>query len=270
VAECGDNPAIEGENLPFRGALKANRYKTKWGKFQRWPVNFFQRMFDQNSLLNLRDYPIREMVPFLVGCALWVVVYVIYIRDAIKYRLAEMPMFAGAGNLAWEFLWGFAFRPDMGLLIVYGYRAWFFLDVFIFFLLVRHGAWQLARPELRRHFVSLSVGSVLFWLVAYYFFIGEGYDTPIGANSAYIAQIFISVLYLLQVYCTHDIRKYSWPVVWLRSLGSGLTTVFMYMHYFDGRHWFMLALASTSLAADAACIWVFAGKRRALSLRQNL
>jgi len=263
-------PSHRGSQSSFLQGVESKSLQNKVGGFSALAGKLFQRMFDQNSLLNLRDYPMREMVPFLVGCALWVVVYVLYIRDAIKYRLAEMPMFAGAGNLAWEFLWGFAFRPDMGLLIVYGYRAWFFLDVFIFFLLVRHGAWQLARPGLRRHFVSLSVGSVLFWLVAYYFFIKERHDTSIGANSAYIAQIFISVLYLMQVYCTDDIQRYSWPVVWLRSLGSGLTTVFMYMHYFDGSHNFMLALASMSLAADAACIWVFAGKRRALLLRQNL
>jgi hypothetical protein len=224
---------------------------------------------DQNSLLNLKDYPLREMVPFLVGCTLWVVVYGIYIKDSLRYRRAEMPMFAGAGNLAWEFLWGFAFRPDMGLLIVWGYRAWFFLDIFIFALLMRDGAWQFRQPKLRQHFVALSLGSVLFWLGFHYFFIAEGHDTPIGANSAYIAQIFISWLYLLEIYTSDDIRKYSWPVVWLRSMGSGLTTVFMFLHYFDGQHRMMLWLASASLVADVACIAVFAGRRRRMPVGGN-
>ena len=219
---------------------------------------------DENSLLNTQKYPWRELIPFLVGCTLWVVVYAIYIRDAFKLKRAEMPMFAGASNLAWEFLWSFAFRPDMGLLVLWGYRAWFFLDIFIFFLLVRHGAWQIQSPRLRRHFTTMSVASVAFWGIGYYYFIAEGHDTPIGANSAYIAQAFISFLYLLQIIETEEIGNYSWPVVWLRSVGSGLTTVFMFMHYVDGAHRFLLFMAGTCLVLDVACIWVFAGKRRRL------
>jgi len=81
-------------------------------------------------LINLKTYTPLEMILFAGGCYIWVVVYVIYIRHIMKRRMIGMPVFAAASNIAWELVWGFV-PPftDMGLIVVWGYRIWFLLDL---------------------------------------------------------------------------------------------------------------------------------------------
>ena len=99
-------------------------------------------------LLNLKDYTPFELFLFVGGCLLWVVVYVIYIINGKKYKFIEMPVFAASGNIGWEFTWSWLHRTDMGLLLVWTYRAWFFLDVFIFSDVLRHGRKQVTTPAI--------------------------------------------------------------------------------------------------------------------------
>jgi iron complex outermembrane receptor protein len=220
-------------------------------------------MMPMEKLLNLKDYTAVEFAVFLTGCFLWVVVYGIYVRDMFKKRSAEMPFIAAAGNFAWEFLWSFVFVPDMGPLVLWGYRAWFFFDIIIICGVWKYADWQIADVRLRKFYRPMFLGSLLFWAVTYYFFIREGHDTPIGANSAYIAQLFISSFYLILLLKADNASIFSAPVMWLRTAGTGLTTTFMFMHYSDGRHGWLLTMCLTATLLDVIFITVFLRKRAA-------
>ncbi len=206
-------------------------------------------------LVNLRDYSPFELVLFGVGCYLWVVVYIIYIRRIAKGESIGMPVFAACSNFGWEIVWG-VIPPstDMGPLLVWAYRAWFFLDLYIIYGVYRYGSVQIVTPELKAYFKPFVVLSVVGWAVLYYFFKSGGYDTPIGATSAYIAQMFISVLYLLLLLRrTAAVVELS-SVTWLRSIGTGLNTIFLLHHYPD-KH-FLLSLGLMSLVIDAIYIYL--------------
>ena len=216
-------------------------------------------------LLNLKDYTPFELFLFAGGCFLWVVVYVIYIVNGRKYKFIEMPVFAASGNIGWEFTWSWLHRTDMGLLLVWTYRAWFFLDVFIFSDVLRHGRKQVTTPAIQAYFVPIFVAAAVFWAVAVHFFVQAGYDTSIGANSAYIAQMGISILYVILLLRQTNLVGWSWAVAWLKMIGTGMNTVFMCIHPAYADNHFLHFLAVTATTIDCAYIAIFWQMRRRLA-----
>ena len=210
--------------------------------------------------INTIDYTIPELILFAGGCLLWVVVYGILIRNDLKFKIIEMPVIAGASNFAWEILWSLKYSPDTGLLLVWTYRAWLILDIYIFYKVIVDGSRFVYTPMLKKHFKKAAVLSMLAFLVLYYFYIGEGYDTPIGAHSAYIAQLLISVYYILLIFRIDDVRNLSTEIAWLRTIGTGMNTVFMFMHYPD--HHFLHSMGVMAFFMDSFYIW-FLYQRRA-------
>jgi hypothetical protein len=144
---------------------------------------------------------------------------------------------------------------------VWAYRAWFFLDLYIIAGVYRYGTAQIATPGLARHFKPLLVATVAGMTVLYYFFKSGGYDTPIGATSAYIAQMFISVLYLTLLLRHQKFVWQSLPISWLRMIGTGLNTIFLFLHY-PQLH-FLLSLGVMSLIIDNIYIYLFITGRNA-------
>jgi hypothetical protein len=206
--------------------------------------------------INTQLYSPIELVFFAIGCTLWVAVYFLYAKHIARRMMIGMPVVAAASNFGWEFVWGFL-RPftDMGLLFLWGYRIWFFFDLYIFYGVFRYGAEQVSTPALKRYFRPLIIAAAICWGLFYWFFKAQGLDTPIGANSAYIAQILISILYLLLI-LRH--RKYVWssaPIAWLRSLGTGFISIFMFIHYPENRLLLLLCVLSTVI--DGVYLYVF-------------
>ena len=220
---------------------------------------------DPGRFLNFTDrncipYTWPQIILFAGGCLMWVVAYVIIIRNARKLKLIDMAAVACSSNFAWEFLWSFPFKTDMGWFLVWTYRAWFFLDIYIFWLTLKFGAAQVKSPLTVRYFKPLTVAALLGFTLIYYWFIKEGHDTLIGANSAYIAQLFISVLSLTLLLGSPDLKGFSFNVAWLRSFGTGANTVFMFLHY-PANH-LLHSMAVTSFVIDMAFLGIFLKLRK--------
>lgn len=191
---------------------------------------------DPGHFLNFIDrncvpYTYLELFLFAGGCFLWVAAYAVLIRNSLRYRFMDMAAIAVCSNFAWEGIWSWAFKTDMGWFLVWTYRAWFFLDIFIFWQLLRWGSKQISQPAFRDHFKPAAVFIALGFTVLYYFYVQEGMDTPIGANSAYLAQIIVSSTCLLLLLGSPDAKILSLAVAWLKGTGTGMNTVMMLMHY---------------------------------------
>lgn len=221
---------------------------------------------DPGRFLNFTDrncvpYTIPELILFAGGCLMWVVAYVILIRNARKFKSMDMAVLAVCSNFAWEALWSWPFHTDMGWFLVWTYRAWFFLDIYIFWLTLKYGVNQIATPALARHFKSATFATLAAFSVVYYFFIAEGHDTLIGANSAYIAQLLVSGPCLILLLRNPQLVGLSFHVAWLRSFGTGANTVFMYLHY-PANH-FVQAMATLAFVLDMIYLFVFLKFKRA-------
>jgi len=215
-------------------------------------------MIDWSHLVNLQKYTPFELVLFGGGCYLWVVVYALYIRSIFKTKFIEAPIFAACGNIGWEFTWSFLVFTDMGPLLQWCYRFWFFFDLLIFYGVLRYG-WKQVRTESFRNVLQpLLVIIAIFHAAAFYFMANSGLDTPIGANSAFLLNFTLSVLYIFVLFQQRDLGnlgRVSLLIAWLKMIGTGTNTVFMniYPGYADNHFLHYLSIATTTVD----CVYIY-------------
>jgi hypothetical protein len=214
------------------------------------------------SLVNCADYTPFELLLFCFGCWLWVVCYVVIIRDVRRYKFVGMPAFAGAGNIGWEFVWTFLFATNMGLIADWAYKAWFVIDVYIFWKLVQYGDKQGWAPAIRRVYKPMILGGAAFLGLLYYFFRTSGHqDYEIGAATAYIDNCLMSVLYLFMLSRLTDVRGLAPSIAWMKMIGTGTNTVFMILRFPQDR--FIHALGIGLFVCDVIYIVWLRQKREA-------
>lgn len=183
------------------------------------------------------QYSLADIVLILAGTLLWNVAYFIIIKNAFKNKFVEMPVAAGASNISWEFVWGFLFKTNMGLLFVWGLRIWFFMDILIFIAIMKFGKKQIKSIQLASLFSWIEPALIIAWGFVFWAFIKEGYDTPMGATSAYVITIIMAWVYITS-FLNNDPKYYSIHVAWTKGLGNLLMTIFVFNHYFEGM-WFL-------------------------------
>ncbi len=224
---------------------------------------------DPAHFLNLIDvhcvlYTPFQLFLFAGGCLLWVAAYAILIRNSLKRQYMEMAAVAVCSNFAWEFTWSWPFHTDMGFFLVWTYRAWFFLDIFIFWQLLKWGPKQIYQPALRAHFKPVAAATTVGFGVLYYLFVRQGMDTSIGANSAYLCQLLLSSSCILLLLGSSGVEGFSGAVAWLKCVGTGMNTVMMILHY--PQNHFLHALGILAFIVDSTYIAVYHSRRRR---RQN-
>jgi hypothetical protein len=205
--------------------------------------------------LNTAEYSGLELTLFLVGCAGWVVEYAGVLWTLRHRRFVEIPAAAVAANVAWEFVWGFLFPNQLGLLFTWGYRIWFFIDLFIVYNIYRWGRRQLVRPALDAWFAPAMTFGIVAWGVALYYFVAQGYDTGYGAISGYVLNVMMSALYITLILGHDDIRDFSAIVAWSKMLGTALLSVFNLM--VQTQNTFLLILCGVTLILDLVYIGAY-------------
>lgn len=180
--------------------------------------------------INFTDYTKAQLLWNGIGCLFWCVTYFYLVKNSFKTKFVEMPFVIASGNIAWEFVWSFCFTPTTGKLFALSYQACFVIDVFIFSMVFLYGAKQIEIPVIKKNFKVILLGITLFWLPLNYFFVKQGFDTNIGANSGYILNVMISMLYPL-LYFRNDPKHFSKAVAWSRFLGTGCITISMFLIY---------------------------------------
>ena len=222
---------------------------------------------DPNYWINWQDYTGAELFFYGLGCFLWVIAYGIYIRNIVKFKYVEMPVFAGCCDVAWEFVWSFLAKCDLGQLFQAANVVWFLLDAgFIFtYGVLFFGAKQFISPEMtaRRVFIPMCLGIAVAAGLATYYMHVQGLDNGVGGRSAYLIQLSISFLYIPLMLRQTTLEHFSWTANWLRGAGSALVVVFFFLHYPDDH--FLQTIGVTAALTDATFLVLFQQKKRALA-----
>lgn len=184
------------------------------------------------NLVNTIDYTTFSLITFGAGCLVWGVVYLIIIREVVKFKILEIPAAAVCGCFAWEINWGLIYHTDMGKLFQWAYFMWFFLDCFIVYSMLRYGVKQVLIDRAKKYFVPSAITYLAIWFVIFYFFIGEKYDDSFGALSGYLINVHMSLLYLNQKIKQPEFGT-SRSVAIGKFLGTGLCTFACFQRFPD-------------------------------------
>jgi hypothetical protein len=182
------------------------------------------------SLFNTDKYTILELIWNGTGYFFWFIAYVLLARNSFKKKFVEMPFFILAGNVAWEFVWSFIYHSDLGTFFVNGIQVCFFLDLFILSMVFLYGSKQLQIVALKKYFTLIMFVLLILWIPLIYFFVKQGYDTSIGANSGYILNLIISLSCPI-LYFQSDPKYFSLSFTVCRFIGTSFTTIAKFLIY---------------------------------------
>lgn len=206
-------------------------------------------MLELSYWINTKDYTTATLIWNGTGCLFWLITYTALIISIFKKKFVEMPFVIGAGNIAWEFVWSFIAHPTTGRFYAMSYQGCFFLDVFIFWMMFKYGAKQIEVPLVKKYFKLVLIGLLIIWLPLNYFYVVQGYDTPVGANSGYILSLFISLLYPLLL-LRNTPTNFSPVVAWAKFIGTGCVTVSMFLMY--PTNYFVQTLGAACFVLDCS------------------
>lgn len=182
---------------------------------------------DINYWINLKEFTAYEIIVTAIGWIFWITFYGLIIKSIRKDKYVEMPWICVLGNISWEFVWGFFFydQINLGELFIWSYRAWFFLDIFILWGMFKYGRKQIDIPDIKKYFVPISIGLIIFWVSLYSSFIASGFDHKWGSQSAYISNVVISILFLTLFLRQWEFKKFSKLMAWCKCLGTLAYTI---------------------------------------------
>jgi len=222
-------------------------------------------MSSQIVWINTSKYTVTELVVFGLGCLMWAIAYGGVIRGLIKRKFVEIPAIAVMANIAWEFNWAWVYqsRFDMGRLFLLGYQIWFFLDVFINYGLYRYGHKQVKNELLQRYFRPAYIVGLIAWVISMFFYVGDGYDTPTGATSAFILAVVMGVAYI-PLFAEKDTSNFSYLVAWTSLIGNALFGVFVFLAL--DKMYFLYTMVVATLVSNAAYLVLFHYRLKQASL----
>jgi hypothetical protein len=219
--------------------------------------------------INWEAYTGTEFFFYGMGCLLWVFAYVIYIRNIFRFKYVEMPVFAGCCDVAWEFVWSFLAKNNMGMLFQGANYVWFFLDASIIFSygVLVFGPKQLTVRQLqpRAVFIPMCLFIAVMAGAATYFLHSQQMDNDVGGRAAYLIQLSISFLYIPLMLRQETLEYFSFNANWMRAVGSALVVVFFYLHY--PADYFLLTIGTASAIVDSAFLYLFVQKQRQLATK---
>jgi hypothetical protein len=213
-------------------------------------------------LINSDHYPVLGLIFNGAGCLFWVLAYGILVWEIRKKKFVEMPVYVAGANIGWELVWSFIYHPDTGSLFAFSYQAAFFLDCFIFYSILRYGSKQPMNADSKTHLLLFCSVNFAFWIFFCYFFMKEGYDTNIGANSGYIINVILSLQCVFMLLQTKKTENFSLLLAWSRTLGTGLITVSMFIFYPESR--LIQLLGCTCFLLDISFIAILTKRHKKL------
>jgi hypothetical protein len=189
-------------------------------------------MFVSRPFLDTSEYSAWELFWYVGGFLVWTPAYVAIIWRAVRRHELEIPVLAAIANVTWEFVWGFTVTVPMGWGLQTVYQGAFLIDFFILLAVYKYG-WKQTDLVIIRRWWPVIVTSLVVAFGAFYITIErQGYDLPLGSNSAYLDNVMMSALYLW-FGLTRDPATLSTVAAWSKGLGTGMVTVFVFLAYPD-------------------------------------
>jgi len=205
--------------------------------------------------LNLDKYSLTALIITLIGSIFWSLAYVNILLNVKKYKYVDVPILAICANIAWEFIWSFIFMPDLGYLFVWGFRVWFFLDVFIVIALFKYGYKQFRFKLTFSQTSMVYIFMIVSWFVIFITFTKAGFDTGSGAVGAYMDNIMMSGLYITLKLNDKKNKGISFYTGLYKFVGTALISVAVVITF--PQRYFLLSLCVIAFILDVWYVSLF-------------
>jgi hypothetical protein len=180
--------------------------------------------------INLDKYTLPQVLFFFTGALLWVYAYIRVVILNFKKKTVGIPLAAICLNFGWEVATVFFYPPDMGKLIVWGYRAWMIIDVIIVIQMFLYGTIQIRNEWVKKNINYFIVVGLLGGTLTHIFYMTEGFEMPMAVISAYIINLAMSIAFVGLI-MNPAFNGLSKSVAWTKGIGTGIISVSFFLKY---------------------------------------
>lgn len=207
---------------------------------------------------NIAGFTLPQLVLFAFGFLFWTLAYLHIAVDGRRDEINEMPMLAAAGNIAWEILWTFVFVGPLGLLFQVGCGCWLAVDIFINYQIITKNYKVITEPFIRKYFRAIHLFFFTVFLFVLYFMAREGKDNSLGVESGLLLNLFMSGLYLYQMFQRPAFRNkmYSMKIAVYKMLGT--ITITISSCFIWPEDLYLISLGVATVILDLLYIYLFA------------
>jgi hypothetical protein len=211
------------------------------------------------NLVNLENYSPQAMVVYAGGAMLFVAVYILVFINMFRNKVVGIPAIAFGANIAWEFLWGYVYRTDMGSLFSWGLKVYMPMSLVMGAFLLRYGYKQFINRGFRRHPAVVMGVSFVFWMAVISLL--KPVDDAAGMSSVMLVNLVLSATFIPLLLNTFQQRgligldKYSQAIGWLKLGGATFNSIFCWV-YLPERAW-VHAVCLAIISLDVTYLFLF-------------
>jgi hypothetical protein len=204
-------------------------------------LTIWEYLRESHPWFDTTNYKPFQIALFLTGALLWVLVYIVVIRNIVKLRVVAIPLVAICLNFGFEVTKSLFFVPDMGKALVVAYWAWMLLDIFIVYSMFRYGWKQIRMSMIKDALPWLLPFGVVAGQFLQYFFITT-YDLPMAPLSGYIISLVMTMLFVGLLFTPGE-QGQNLTIGWSKFIGNLLISVMFLSKYPDNYFLLMLYIA---------------------------
>jgi hypothetical protein len=174
-------------------------------------------------LVQFTDVPVWLGVVNVLGDVLWLVAYILIIRQGFKDRTYGVPMLCVALNFSWEFIYAVQF-PFPNKIIETLRWAWLLTDAVIVYQFFRYGRDSQTVPLIKQYFFPISIAMFASTYLAQLTF-HYSFSDSLGGVDAYMINLVMSILFIFMYFNRPGLQGISRGAAWAKMLGTGVLSL---------------------------------------------
>jgi len=174
-------------------------------------------------LVQFTGVPVWLGVVNVLGDVLWLVAYILIIRQGFKDRTYGVPMLCVALNFSWEFIYAVQF-PFPNKIIETLRWTWLLTDAVIVYQFFRYGRDSQTVPLIKRYFFAISIAMFASAYLAQLTF-HYSFSDNLGGVDAYMINLVMSILFVFLYFKRPGLQGISVGAAWTKMLGTGVLSL---------------------------------------------
>ncbi|KAF2462741.1 uncharacterized protein BDR25DRAFT_386151 [Lindgomyces ingoldianus] len=195
---------------------------------------------------------VQDGLTIVMG-VLWIVAYILYMRQSYRDHSYGMPLLSLCANISWELVYGFFYPPGVAEFVTFA--PYFLVDLGLVYTTLKFGAneWKQSAIVQKNLPLIVFIGSAALTAAHWCFAVLFTDIHQASFWSGYACQIIVSWAAIAQIVSRASTRGHTLAIWWFRFTGTlCATTVFQWRAYwYPGDYAYIYTPAATFLFVAA-------------------
>lgn len=157
---------------------------------------------------------------YMGSAAAWFIVYAVTLYYIFKQKFVQIPAFAVALNVGWEFAWTALPHAINSKWLWYMWIPGVMIDCYLFYSILRYGMKQSFPQPMVAHFKTIMTFTLVGFGLFFFWFAADGYDLPMGVLSAMVYSVVMAAWFVDMEFRLDEKIWLSSTIGWAKMAGD--------------------------------------------------